>query len=170
MRAASANLVAACALAAMLGEAGANDLPVQGRPSDARLLRDAVVSAATLMAVRPDLDRDLRTGPAIIKIMFVTQIFDSLGAPHDLELLASLASYRLGAAGGEVFHCVVLGKGSKIRAALTKLRDSKRNECVEVTMNSQGALPSSLCLSDEAYRARLTELIALVRESCERPR
>jgi hypothetical protein len=97
----------------------------------ATLLRDAVASAAVLMATRPELDRDERTGLAVSRIMFATRVFERLDGDHDLEALASLAQYNLGAAGSEAFECVVMGKGNGIRGALMRQLKLGRAECLD---------------------------------------
>jgi hypothetical protein len=92
-----------------------------------------------------------------IDVMPFLYAFDSFQSKKDVEDLANLSSYYLGEAAGELYRCLVLRKGEKIKPALKKLAANKSNECID-----RFGAQAKICLPDKEYRDTLRRYIETI--------
>jgi len=120
--------------------------------SAGNLVKGALVAYLQLQDRHPEIQREVEPGWDIASLIL---ILDSHSDASTLKALSELSSYYLGESGGELFHCVVLRKGSTLAPNLRKLLADDRSDC-RVTLGKE----STHCLSDAEYRSNLQGIIA----------
>ena len=122
--------------------------------SEDRLLKDAIVSTAHLVAER----RDLQSAPPFVEhasdVLSLVLLFDSRQSEESLGTLASLNSYYLGESAGEIYRCLLLRKGGRIRPQLARLESEAPTECL------QRFGKGNTCLTQEAAQRRLAGILS----------
>jgi hypothetical protein len=134
---------------------------------DDQLVKAALLSLISLETSDPRLISDPNFVEHSSSVANLLLIFDSESSQASLSSLASLAPYYLGEAPSEIYSCLVLRKGQRIKKMLSRLKASPRNECIDKfgpPKASTSGLEAAACLSDAAYRSRLNSFF----ESIER--
>jgi hypothetical protein len=123
-------------------------------------LKEYVVSIL-LVKSQPDFeDQKLKVSKptaaflSAIDVMPLLYAFDSFQSERDIKDLAQLSSYYVGEAAGELYRCLVLRKGEKIRSVLETLAAKKSNECID-----RFGSHSKICVPDKEYKASLKSYV-----------
>ena len=127
---------------------------------DYNVIKEAIVSQNAVVVAHPDL---LTDGAFIKHASLVNDLlllFDSMRSEKSMETLASLSPYYLGEAGDEIYSCVLLRKGRRIKPVLSQLLKSPHNECMERFAASGGKPDTAqVCFTDQEYRNRLKQFL-----------
>jgi hypothetical protein len=149
------------------GEA-AQSTPVPAEQlSTARVLKRAIVSNLALFVTEQTSRSDKAYAALSENLVRKLSLFDSLGSPEALGVLASLSGYYLGARGEELFRCLVLRKGKALEPYLEQYLHNGNPDCSQ-QLGATFTKPSSaldgyaLCPSDQWQKAQLTTLIAAI--------
>ena len=136
---------------------------------DEKLLKDTVVF---LLRIRGEnAGTAAQTSEIDWRLLNLLLLYDKRNDLVDINNLATLSGYYLGAAPGEVYSCLVLRKGKKIQPSLKELLKQNKNEC-PTQLDSTGHKISGKavlrCLSAEDYERKLTAFINAIEkdQSC----
>jgi len=137
--------------------------------SKAEVLKEAVVAAASLFAVRPELRTDSRVVERVTTIESVLALLDGHNEPDSLDVLTSLSSYYLGEAAGGLYRCLIIRKGATIKGRLASLLASDDNECARRFNSLPPSERRAACLDDVVYRAKLRAMLGQIErgETCD---
>lgn len=126
---------------------------------DDELIKNAVISAIALRVAHPELSNEVEFRDHYSNVVDLLLLFDAMDSDRSLETLASLSPYYFGAHPGEIYTCLLLRKGKKIKPFLIKLLNSKSNECIarfkDVPVSGTPGAKVYACLSDDLYRTLL---------------
>jgi hypothetical protein len=141
-------------------------VPAQ-QSSTARLLKRAIVANLALF-VQEQTGRSDKAHAALSEtVARRLSLFDSLGSPEALGVLASLSGYYLGARGEELYRCLVLRKGKSLEPYLEHYLHNGNPECSQeqgptFTKPSSALDGYALCRNDQQHKAHLATLIAAI--------
>jgi hypothetical protein len=123
------------------------------------VVKDAIVAGLALRALRPDLKTDRKVSSEFWRISALLVLFDSMSSKGDVAVLASLSTYYLGEAPGEVYECLLMRKGRSVRPFLDQILVSPENECRD-RFGSDAA--AGLCHTDDERRQLLRTVLARI--------
>jgi hypothetical protein len=135
--------------------------------STARLLKRAIVSNLALFVKEQTSRSDKAYGALSENVARKLSLFDTLGSPEALGVLASLSGYYLGARGEELYRCLVLRKGKALEPYLEQYLHNGNPECSQ-ELGAAFTKPSSAlngyapCRSDQQQKAHFATLIAAI--------
>jgi hypothetical protein len=135
--------------------------------STARVLKRAIVSNLALFVQEQTSPSDKAYAALSENVVRKLSLFDQLGSPDALGVLASLSGYYLGARGTELYRCLVLRKGKALAAYLEQYLHNGNPECSQelgptFTKPSSALDGYALCPSDQLQKAHLATLIAAI--------
>jgi hypothetical protein len=132
--------------------------------STARLLKQAIVSDLAIFT-QERVGSDMAPTDHSEYVVSRLALFDPMGSPEALGVLASLSGYYLGARGEKLYDCLALRKGKALEPLLEQYLHNGNPECLR-ELGQSFAKPSNawdgyaLCLTDQQQRDHLTRLIA----------
>jgi len=132
--------------------------------STARLLKQAIVFDLAI-SIQERVGSDKAHTDHSEYVVSRLALFDPMGSPEALSVLASLSGYYVGARGEKLYDCLVLRKGKALKTLLEQYLDNGNPECLR-ELGQSFAKPSNalggyaLCPSDQRQRDHLTRLIA----------
>ena len=135
--------------------------------STAPLLKRAIVANLALFVKEQTSRSDKAYAALSENVVRRLSLFDQLGSPEALGVLASLSGYYLGARGTELYRCLVLRKGKALEPYLEQYLHNRNPECSQ-ELGATFTKPSSaldgyaLCRSDQQQKAHLATLIAAI--------
>jgi hypothetical protein len=135
--------------------------------STARVLKRAIVSNLGLFVTEQTSRSDKAYAALSENLVRKLALFDQLGSPEALGVLASLSGYYLGARGEELYRCLVLRRGKALEPYLVQYLHNGNPECSQqlgpiFTKPSSALDGYALCPSDQQQKAHLTTLIAAI--------
>jgi hypothetical protein len=130
------------------------------------LIKSALVSAIALKMDHLELQNEAEFRDHFSDVIDLLLLFDTMESDRALETLASLRSYYFGSHGGETYSCLLQRKGKKIKPILTRMLNSKENEC-HAKFKGLPVVEASgskvrVCLSDYIYRIKLKAIIGRI--------
>lgn len=137
------------------------------QPSTARLLKRAIVANFALFVQEQTRRSDKAYAALSENVVRRLSLFDPLGTPEALGVLASLNGYYLGAPGEELYRCLALRKGKALEPYLEQYLHIGNPECSQelgptFTKPSSALDGYALCPSDQQQKAHLATLIAAI--------
>jgi hypothetical protein len=132
--------------------------------STARLLKQAIVSDLAIFT-QERVGSDMAPTDHSEYVVSRLALFDPMGSPEALGVLASLSGYYLGARGEKLYDCLALRKGKALEPLLEQYLHNGNPECLR-ELGQSFAKPSNaldgyaLCLTDQQQRDHLTRVIA----------
>jgi hypothetical protein len=133
--------------------------------NNAELIKAAIVSNHKLLLLDPKLEMDQTFNEHSADVAELLLVLDPDVSEPGLEVIGSLASYRLNSAEDEIYACLVQRKGSRIVPILRRLLESQSSECIEKysdSRKSKNQETSSICRSEVSYRDNIRRLLRLI--------
>jgi hypothetical protein len=119
--------------------------------TDAKLVKSVLINYLGFRAENQSVAANTGFGTDVIDLVL---LFDAWDKPGDLQALASLSSYYLGAHGGETYSCLVVRKGRAILPELEQEMARRPSECSKRYGDKEG-----VCFSNETRISRLRGMI-----------
>jgi len=94
---------------------------------DGALVKSAIISYLKL----EDKSPSIRGSELSSEIFYLLLLYDSMSSQESLRSLTSLTSYNLGAFPSEIYYCLLVRKGTAIKALLSAVQKTDHNECFE---------------------------------------
>lgn len=102
--------------------------------SNDNIIKDTVLSVLAIKNKHLKLGKnedEAEYADLLNDIGYLLLLFDSMNSERSLSTLASFLPYNIGESGSEIYHCLLIRKGKKIKPYLIRISQISNDECIE---------------------------------------